>query len=239
MWWIRRLIASSLPTAHAAPPDGDRARAQAVPQRLKLLNGARRLLQSYGPETVKRCLWNLEFSTGRWDCLDHTPGDCVYPFVETYAHGGSILDLGCGSGSTGDELDDRTYTSYVGVDVSDVALQRARVRAERRHRTGRQHYVFSDITRYAATERYDVILYRDSIYYVPPGRIKTMLDRHSRSLKPDGVFIVRIANAPDAHSEVISLIESHFRIIERRAFDHPKAIVLVFTAPAAVASDGV
>src|SRR5450755_3194920 len=49
----------------------------------KIRNIFRGLLQSYGPTSVKSYLWNAEFSSDRWDCLDETPGDYLYPYVQT------------------------------------------------------------------------------------------------------------------------------------------------------------
>src|SRR5262245_18919549 len=95
----------------------------------KVRNIVRGFLQAYGTTKVKRHLWNTEFSRGRWDCLDRTPCDCIYPYIEKYANNGSILDLGCGSGSTGSELDAIIYRYFIGVDISDVAIEKARRRA--------------------------------------------------------------------------------------------------------------
>src|SRR5688572_26259492 len=83
----------------------------------KARNVLRGLLQSYGPASVRRRLWNTEFAGGRWDCLASTPGDSVYAYVEKYAANGRILDLGCGSGSTGNELTETAYREYVRRDI--------------------------------------------------------------------------------------------------------------------------
>src|SRR5882672_10957138 len=157
----------------------------------KIRNILRALLQGYGTESLKRRLWNVEFARGRWDCLDRTPGDCVYPYVEKYAKKGSILDLGCGSGSTGNELDPTTYQDYTGVDISDVAIEKAKKKTEENSRGDRNGYFQSDLFSYVPTTRYDVILFRDSIYYVPLRNVIPMLSRYSNHLKESGVFIVR------------------------------------------------
>jgi len=150
----------------------------------KVRNFSRALLQVYAPRTIKRYLWNSEFSQGRWDCLASTTGDCVYPIVEKYAVHGTILDLGCGSGSTGNELDATAYREYVGVDISDVAIEKAREKTEQNRRAEKNRYLQSDIVDYVPTGQCDVILFRDSIYYVEVGRIKPMLDRYAGHLKP-------------------------------------------------------
>ena len=85
----------------------------------------RGLIQGYGTPKSKRRLWDNEFSSGRWDCLDDMRADCLYPLLEFYADGRSVLDLGCGPGTTANEINAR-YTWYTGVDISEVALVKAR-----------------------------------------------------------------------------------------------------------------
>ena len=87
-----------------------------------------------------------------------------------YASNGSILDLGCGSGSTGNELDPAAYERYVGVDISDVAIAKAQQRTEENRRTDRNSYRAVRHLQLRAEPAFDVILFRESIYYVPRGR---------------------------------------------------------------------
>jgi SAM-dependent methyltransferase len=194
----------------------------------KVRNVLRRLVQGHGTVGMKRHLWNAEFARGRWDCLDTTPGDCIYPYVEQHANGGSILDLGCGSGSTGNELDATRYRHFVGVDISDVAVEKARRRTEASGRAGKNHYVQSDVLDYVPGRLFDVILFRDSIYYVPLPSIRTMLERYAKYLEERGVFIVRMADGSDAYGKVVDTIEAGFAVVEKYAFDQPKALVIVF-----------
>lgn len=187
----------------------------------------RALLQAYGPEIVKRRLWDVEFSKGRWDCLDRTSDDCVYPYLERYANNGSILDLGCGSGSTGNELDTAAYERYVGVDISDVALAKAQQRTEENRRTDRNRYCQSDIFSYVPSQQFDVILFRDSIYYVPRRQLTAMLQRYAEYLKEGAVFIVRMADG-DKYLDIVETIETHFAVVEKHRADDPRAVVLIF-----------
>src|SRR5262245_27253842 len=59
--------------------------------RQKVKNVLRGILQTWGTPEVKRSLWNKEFSEGRWDFIDNTPGDPVYGYIEKYCRNGSIL----------------------------------------------------------------------------------------------------------------------------------------------------
>jgi 2-polyprenyl-6-hydroxyphenyl methylase/3-demethylubiquinone-9 3-methyltransferase len=191
-------------------------------------NRLRGFLQAYGTAHVKRSLWNLEFSEGRWNCLDISTGDPVYPFIEKYANRGSVLDLGCGTGTTGNELNAQMYRDYTGVDISDLALEKARRRSDEVSRTDRNSYSQSDITGYIPTRQFDVILFRDSIYYVPRARIKGTLDRYSQSLTGQGVFIVRMWSASGKYRPIVNTIERHFHVVEKHLSDEPQAAILVF-----------
>ena len=194
----------------------------------KVRNVFRALLQASGPGNVKRRLWNDEFSRGRWSCLDATPGDCVYAYIEKYANRGSILDLGCGSGNTGNELDETKYRHYMGVDISDVAIGNAKRRSEEAGRIERNHFFQSDILTYVPTQQYDVILFRDSIYYLPGRKIKRTLNRYLTYLKGGGVVIVRIFNASGKCGRIIDVIESSFKVVEKYLSDQTKTVVVVF-----------
>lgn len=194
----------------------------------RIRNITRKLLQAYGTEKVKSHLWDLEFAHGRWDCLDSTPGDCVYPFIEKYANTGSILDLGCGSGSTGNEVAATAYRNYTGVDISHVATGKAKKRTEENGRADKNGFFQSDVCSYVPTQQFDVILFRDSIYYVPRAKIGPMLDRYSKYLTLDGVFIVRMWDGRDKHRSIVDAIESKFDIIEKHVSEQSNTVILVF-----------
>jgi len=192
----------------------------------------RGLLLAYGIRSVKRYLWNLEFSRGRWKCLEDTPGDCVYRVIERYVRDGSILDLGCGSGSTGNELPATAYRDYTGVDISDVAIEQARRRARANGRADKNRYLQSEFSGYVPSQQFDVILFRDSIYYIPQAKIKAMLNRYSSYLKKSGVFIVRLYGDGSEYKMILDTIENNFEVMEKHLSREPRALVIVFRQPA-------
>src|SRR5580693_6732087 len=111
---------------------------------LKVRNRLRAVVQRYGPNFAKRHLWNHEFSSGRWDCLDRTPDERIQAKLEKFARCGAILDLGCGSGTASVDLASATYSSYTGIDISDVAVRKAKDRARAAGRADRNEYYQSD-----------------------------------------------------------------------------------------------
>ena len=196
-----------------------------------------RFLQSYGPSGIKRILWDREFANTKWDFIDHTEGDCVYENLEKYANNGSILDLGCGPGNTANELAVDAYQKYVGVDISEGALAKARRRTEREGRAEKNIFVQGDFVNYVPIEKFDVILFRESMYHVPMGKIKFTLDRLSGYLKEGGVFIIRMytADGNTAGKEkprpnaMIHIMETGFNVVEKHRYDgerHPTVLVL-------------
>src|SRR5580698_8032980 len=97
-------------------------------------------LKSYGPSSLKRVLWNKEYSGDKWNFADNTLGDCVYPHLEKHAANGSILDLGCGTGNTANELAANAYQTYVGVDISEACLNKAIRRTRETGRTEKNRF---------------------------------------------------------------------------------------------------
>jgi SAM-dependent methyltransferase len=194
----------------------------------------RGFLKSYGPSSVKRRLWDEEFSGGKWNFIDETLGDCVYAYLEKYGKQGSILDLGCGPGNTANELSAAAYKKYVGIDVSEAALAKARKRSSDNRRAEQNEFAQGDFLKYVPNQEFDVILFRESMYHVPVGKIKFVLDRFAKYLRPGGVFIVRMNTTggklgrPKAMADIM---EAEFDVLEKRQFGESGPTVLVFRAP--------
>lgn len=198
----------------------------------KVINRIRRLVQLHGPGPMKERLWSREFASGRWDCLLDTKTDFIYRVIGRYSNGGTILDLGCGSGNTGTELSDGAYRDYVGVDVSSAAVSRARERTRKAGREAVNTYLICDLSTYEPARRFTVILFRDSIYYVPRTQILRLLSRLGCALEPDGVFVVRMYQSTGSSASIVRTLEEHFTVLEK-VDDASGSLALVFR-PAAL-----
>jgi len=194
----------------------------------RVRNILRRLVQSHGTESVKRRLWNDEYSSGRWKCLERTGEENAHFLLEKYAQNGAILDLGCGPGTTGIELNPATYTHYTGVDISDVAIEKARSRAHGIGRADRNQYFQSDILSFTPSRHYDVILYGDSIYYIARGQIAPMLKRYSSFLTNSGVIVARLFDISGKHHQILEIIQEHFETVELTMSEQTRACFIVF-----------
>jgi len=204
-----------------------------VDRSLRFLRGA---LLSYGPEALRRRVWDKEYLSEKWSFAYDTVGDCVYSHLEKFAKKGSILDLGCGSGNTSTEMADNAYSHYIGVDIAEAALEKARSRSQSCGRQNKNRYVCSDFFSFQSTEKFDVILFRESMYHVPLGKIKVLLDKYAQYLKEDGVFIVRLFSADIETSQskyrptaMIEIMEREFEVLEKQRYETPgRPTVIVF-----------
>jgi SAM-dependent methyltransferase len=193
----------------------------------------RGFLASYAPSSIKKLFWDRDFSRGYWDFLDNTAGDCVYPHLERRAKGGSILDLGCGPGNTANELAATAYSSYLGVDISEAALEKARRRTEANGRSDKNSFVQGDFLDYVPTQQFDLILFRESLYHVPMGKIKKVLTRYSKCLRDGGVLMVRLGTMVNGKSKrrptaMIGIVEREFDVVEKTQYADSGATVIVF-----------
>jgi 2-polyprenyl-3-methyl-5-hydroxy-6-metoxy-1,4-benzoquinol methylase len=200
---------------------------------LQFLRGA---LLSYGPSALRRRVWDKEYRSEKWKFAYNTAGDCVYPHLERFARNGRILDMGCGSGNTATEMANSAYRSYVGVDISEAALEKARKRSLDCGRGDKNTFFCSDFFAYRPSGEFDVILFRESMYHVPIGKVKAILDQYVPYLKDDGVFVIRLfSTALDGVEEkqrpaaMMKIMETEFDVVEKGRYEergHPVVLVL-------------
>jgi len=103
-------------------------------------------------------------------------------------------------------------------------------------RAGKNSFVCSDFLSYMPTRKFDVILFRESMYHVPYGQVLGLLDKYSKHLKRSGVFIVRLYLGDNRTGKTkfrvkrkIDLIKHEFDIVEECQYDKPgMPTVLVF-----------
>jgi SAM-dependent methyltransferase len=187
-----------------------------------------RLIKRFGSLAAKKRLWDEEFAGGQWAYLERTQEDPIYSYLEKHLRAGSILDLGCGSGNTGSELDYSKYKKYTGVDVSEVAVEKARARATSDQRQAKNQYVCSDIENYVPGSAYDLILFRESIFYIALHRIKRTLDHYGKYLKPGGLILVRMHDR-EKYSGIVKLIVKNYSIADHYEVAGTKGIIIAFS----------
>jgi SAM-dependent methyltransferase len=134
-----------------------------------------------------RAQWDEEYRSGRWSYLDSATEVAHYMIIVGYVQqlspNPTILDVGCGHGRLFQLLHRYPYRSYLGIDHSAESIEQARslVRPDAR-------FERADFHDFVPAERYDVIIFNESIYYAP--RPAELLGRYARALTSDGIMIV-------------------------------------------------
>lgn len=96
-----------------------------------------------------------------------------------------MLEIGCGEALLQRRLAPSDYQRFVGVDISEVAINRAQAFAENRVR-----YLVADMQKLELDEKFDAVVFSESINYVP--RRHDLLRNYARFLNEGGVFIISI-----------------------------------------------
>lgn len=112
---------------------------------------------------VSKNNWEKEFSDGKWDYLDTTPVErarsaiigmlCQYHYPK-----GRILDVGCGLGTVVDFLNITQKKKYLGIDISEEAIKKARKK--------KVQFQVSDFIDFKSTNKFDVIIFNEVLYHM-------------------------------------------------------------------------
>jgi len=144
------------------------------------------------------------YSEYRLDELAHY--SILAGYARTLRPGAAILDVGCGDGILRTHLHADAFSRYVGIDFPE-AIARASARAD-----GRTSFAASDMRAYAPSDKFGVIVFNESLYYVdePIGELR----RYSGFLEKDGVFLVSMHRKPKSE-RIWSDIAGAFAMVDR------------------------
>ncbi len=139
--------------------------------------------------------------------------DPIYGIIYKYLKDGSILDLGCGTGITFFHCNN-VPMEYTGVDISDVAIEECKTKYESMGAHNAATFITHDIETYVPSLKYNIILLKDSIYYLKKNDMLPILNKLSHFLNDiTGVFIVRIYRT-DNMNHIVKTIYDNFEIME-------------------------
>lgn len=189
-------------------------------KRLLRLRGIHWLATRFGPRLLRAYSFDEKYRSGDWNfSSDNTE---LARLVEAYSNGGHVLVLGCGTCPIARELTPGSFASLLGVDLSSEAIARARQAAGEtvRFETG-------DMVQYRCTRRYDVILFSESLNYVPRYAREALLRRLASDLTVAGRIIVSISQ-PDRYASLLEMIRARFAVDESRPLESGGRWVMVF-----------
>lgn len=183
-----------------------------------------RRVSQYGPRIIvgkgmpeQESQWDMQYGGSHWNYLSGIEQLGRYSIIAGYSIFmkplGRVLDVGCGEGILLERLGD-TYSEFVGIDISDVALRRAR---ERIHE--RAIFLKEDVENpsSAVAGKFDVIVFNEVLYYCadPLGTMR----KYERYLNYQGIFIVSI-HCRWKHFFIWKKFENVYPILDRVVIKH-------------------
>jgi 2-polyprenyl-3-methyl-5-hydroxy-6-metoxy-1,4-benzoquinol methylase len=154
--------------------------------------------------------WDEEYRSNMWDYLsditEYARYSVVYGYIRKFIGDEGILDMGCGAGILYDMLLDVEQLKYTGVDLSEEAIKIAS------SKTSRNLFQRADINHYVPHKRYNVIVFNESLQYVPNTPNKLL--EYARYLTPDGVIISSLYSHKNTQDPDYLMVEHKIGEIE-------------------------
>jgi 2-polyprenyl-3-methyl-5-hydroxy-6-metoxy-1,4-benzoquinol methylase len=127
------------------------------------------------------------YEGGKWDYVNQPKELAHYSvimgYLSYYTHYGAVLDVGCGEGVLFDWMRSFSYSRYVGIDISQAAIDHAL-----KKKTENSIFIKTAIQDYKPEEKFDAIVFSEVLYYLEsPLQI---LKHYEAFLKDEGIFIV-------------------------------------------------
>jgi len=151
-------------------------------------------------QQVSKVDWEKEFSSGKWDGLEFSPLErarhaVIGMFLQQYAPEGSVLDVGCGFGPTPDFLNPVQKSLYLGIDISETAVNEAKKRKN-------ANFLVADFLKFTPEKKFDVLIFNEVLYYLEEGPAL----RHAMELlREGGLVIISLYSQKKMHYSDVSI----------------------------------
>jgi trans-aconitate methyltransferase len=160
-------------------------------------------------KTLRRWSFDEKFRSGGWDRFSEPPSELV-EIVQRHAAGGHILMLGCGHASIAGVLPAESFASILGIDLSTEAISLASRRANHRIR-----FEVGDMLEFQSEQKFSVILFSESLYYIKASQREALVRRMVRMLTPAGRIVITVAQ-PDRFAAMLQMLRDNFTVTDDR-----------------------
>jgi cyclopropane fatty-acyl-phospholipid synthase-like methyltransferase len=139
--------------------------------------------------------WDDQYKTGIWDYLRGSrSAPCVQRII-ALCNGGKLVEFGAGEwGALPLALPKGSFSSYVGYDISEIAVSRARDNVRAAGLTNCQ-FEQRDMASWEGTSGVSLVVAEECLYYLDPKDAETFLRRCCESLSPGGSILVIVHSA--------------------------------------------
>lgn len=190
-------------------------------KRMSAARGVHYLVTRFGPRWLKALAFDEKYARGSWG--RHTEVGELVHLVSRHLGQGDLLVMGCGGATILDGLDAPSLNSAVGIDLSPEAIRLAAARFT----SPKISFLVEDMEQFKCPRNYDVILFSESLYYVPETRRMALLRRLGSRLKAGGVLVCTLAE-PQRYQDLLGQIRQSFNVLTDRLLHGESRHVLIF-----------
>ena len=155
----------------------------------------------------------MQYREGIWCTRSRSPHTIAR--VAELCRGGQLLEFGCGEGNLPYLLPPGSFSEYMGIDISEVAIRKASARAAQAG-VNNCHFQQGDMAKWDGSFLASLILVEECLYYLSLRDIERFLSRCCSSLSRDGVILV-IVHCARKHSKTLSVCRRVCRVVDERS----------------------
>jgi len=156
--------------------------------------------------------WESQYGADRWAYLHGVQQLARYSVIAGYLRalkrGGCLLDVGCGEGILLERLGAGDYAKFVGIDLSQTAIERA----QKRHRGAGVAFMQADARNFVPEDAFDAIVFNEVLYYFDDPL--AVAQRYRAWLKGDGLFIASLYAGSDRARAIGRLLRTTYPCID-------------------------
>jgi 2-polyprenyl-3-methyl-5-hydroxy-6-metoxy-1,4-benzoquinol methylase len=192
-------------------------------RRFLAARGVHYFVTRFGSRKLKVMAFDEKYRRGDWSFSPGAERELA-EVARRYLQNGDLLMMGCGGASLLQGLQSHEFKSALGIDISEEATRLAS-----RLSSDRISFQRADMLTFQCPCPYDVILFSESLNYVPVPDQVPLLNRLTANLKPNGVIIVTFAQA-HRYKTILDRIRQHFVVVEDHTFPNSTRHLIVFRA---------
>jgi 2-polyprenyl-3-methyl-5-hydroxy-6-metoxy-1,4-benzoquinol methylase len=180
---------------------------------------------------IAREAWEAQYAGTQSEVLvlsgieEQTRFDVIAGYIKDLKPRASVLDVGCGKGLLLEKLRCTDYAKYLGIDISQTAIDQAA-----RQATPKSGFAQADAQSYVPAAVYDVIVFNESLYYLEnPLR---QVERYAQSLGADGIFITSLVESSVRAVAISRWLKRHYlSIVDLKISENAKTWMIDVFAP--------
>jgi cyclopropane fatty-acyl-phospholipid synthase-like methyltransferase len=145
--------------------------------------------------------WDIQFRKGVWSRDTCSPN--VVERVVKLCDGGRLVEFGCGLGGLPRSVPEGTFSSYLGIDISNYAIQEADKRAAA-HGISNYEFRQCDMKDWPGDNDVSLIVIEECLNYLSGNHLRKFLTHCCDSLNEKGTILVIIWSAKK-HADTLDM----------------------------------